>query len=398
MVWRLALADILHERKMALCYAVALAAVLAPLMVLYGLKFGVVTALTQELLHDPANRQVHLLGNRAYTPDWIAALAARPEVAFVVPTTRTNAATLYAERPDRRGGTETVSLLPSAAGDPLLDPARPPLDGHRVAITRSLAEWLELGPGDVMVGRAVRQRDGRQETVTLDLEIDQIVPPRHYQRRAIFAPVDLLLAVERYRDAMPVPAYGWDGPNTPPAQAVFASVRLYAADLDAVQVLADDLAAAGETVRSSAAEIATVQALDRNLAQIFAIIAGLGGVGYLLSLGANLWSNVERKQGELSVLRLLGMSSAALVRFPVCQAVAIAAVGSALAFAVYFAAETAINTLFAAPVVPGEAVCLLLARHYLVAGAMTLAAAVLASAVAGWQASRVEPAEGMRSV
>jgi putative ABC transport system permease protein len=240
--------------------------------------------------------------------------------------------------------------------------------------------------------------EGSQQTVTVDLEIQQIVPPSAYQRRAIFADLPLLEAVEDYRDAIRVPAYDWPGLTDPPAERVYASFRLYAADLDAVQVLSDLLSGEGIDLRSNAADIQTVEALDRNLTQIFAIIAGLGGLGYLLSLGANLWSNVERKYRDLSVLRLLGVSGAGLVRFPIFQAIAIALVGSALAFAVYLLAQATINALFSAPVVPGEAVCLLLPGHYAVALAMTVAAAALASAVAGWQASRVEPAEGMRSV
>src|SRR5512146_2664308 len=125
MIFQLALADVLYERKMFLCYAVALAAVLAPLMVLYGLKTGVIAALTGQLLEDPRNREILVIGNRSYTEGWLDALARRPEVGFLAPRTRSIAATLYVERTEDQsgGGPELAELIPSAPGDPLLDPA-----------------------------------------------------------------------------------------------------------------------------------------------------------------------------------------------------------------------------------------------------------------------------------
>ena len=52
-VARLALADLWAEVTLALCSVVALAAVLAPLMVLAGLRAGVLDGLRQTLLQNP---------------------------------------------------------------------------------------------------------------------------------------------------------------------------------------------------------------------------------------------------------------------------------------------------------------------------------------------------------
>ncbi|MCA1780171.1 MAG: hypothetical protein LC637_12565, partial [Xanthomonadaceae bacterium] len=42
LVARLALRDYRHERIMSACFVLALSAVLLPLMVLFGLKFGII--------------------------------------------------------------------------------------------------------------------------------------------------------------------------------------------------------------------------------------------------------------------------------------------------------------------------------------------------------------------
>ena len=63
---------------MAVCQALALAAVLAPLLILYGLTHGVVTGTLAALREDPANREILLVGNYRLRPDDVATIAAMP--------------------------------------------------------------------------------------------------------------------------------------------------------------------------------------------------------------------------------------------------------------------------------------------------------------------------------
>ncbi|MGH8507988.1 MAG: ABC transporter permease, partial [Gammaproteobacteria bacterium] len=96
--WRniasLAYRDYSHEWHMSACFILGLAAVLAPLMVLFGVKFGIITNMMTSLSEDPGKREIRPLGSSRYTPEWFASVRARPEVAFVVPRTRTLAATV----------------------------------------------------------------------------------------------------------------------------------------------------------------------------------------------------------------------------------------------------------------------------------------------------------------
>jgi len=399
MMVRLALADVRFEWKMFACYAIAMAAVLAPLMVLYGLKFGVISALTAQLLSDPRNREILVVGNHAWSEEWLAELAARPEVGFLVPRTRSIAASLYfGPEVNPRTGVESAELVPTAPGDPLLDPALPPLADDQVALSHPLAEALGVEVGDEVGGFAVRRIGDRRERVDLAFRVARILPPASVQRKSAFVTLPVLEAVEDYRDGLAVRRYGWDGEAPPERARDYASFRIYARTLDDVAPLVDHLIALRVDVRSEMAEIEAVRRLDESLTTIFAIIAGVGGLGYLFSLAANLWSNVERKHRELSIIRLLGLSAAAMMRFPVFQAVAMSVAGLALAFGFYYGAERLINLLFTVPALENQLVCTLLPIHYGVAAAGTLACAVLASAVAGWRASRIEPAEGMRDV
>ena len=74
---RLAMADLLAERLLALCTTLALAAVLAPLVILAGLRAGVVQGLREVLLEDPRVREVATAANRSFDAGLLARLAAQ---------------------------------------------------------------------------------------------------------------------------------------------------------------------------------------------------------------------------------------------------------------------------------------------------------------------------------
>ena len=119
-------------------------------------------------------------------------------------------------------------------------------------------------------------------------------------------------------------------------------------------------------VRAEVDRIEAVQALDRNLRAVFSWLVLIGGSGYLAALGTNVWANVARKREALSIVRLLGGSSATLVALPVVQALCIALLGFALAVLGYSLVALTINARFAA-VAAGGPVCTLEPLHLAVA-------------------------------
>jgi len=138
--------------------------------------------------------------------------------------------------------------------------------------------------------------------------------------------------------------------------------------------------------------------MDRNLSAIYWAIAIIGLFGFSLSLGASLWANVDRKRKELSVLRLVGFRTGDIVWFPVTQAFYTGILGWVLAIVIYFGAAYAINGMLVDQLPAGQEVCILLPQHYLLALALTVGAAVLAAALAGWRSARIEPSDGLREI
>jgi len=389
---RLAMADLLHERLLAACTILALAAVLAPLVILAGLRAGVVQGLRELLLEDPRAREVTTAANRSFDAALLARLAARPDVAFLAPRTRTLAASLLVERPDAPGAGTRVELIPTAPGDPLLPVG--PSGTDSVVLTASAAARLRVGAGDAVSGRLARVLEGRRESVLLALTVQAVAPPAAFPRDAAFVPLALAVIVEDFQDGRSGP------PDTvtalaAPDRAEYAGFRLYASRLEEVPALDAALQAQGIEVVSRAADVSGLLRVDRNLGLLFGLVAGLGGLGFLVSLGAGLWANVERKRVPLAQLRFLGLRAGSLRLFPMAQATVLAALGVLAALAAALAAAVVVNRSFAGTLALDRPLCLITPGLAAMAAAVTLAGAVLVAAAAGTRAARVEPWEGV---
>lgn len=389
---RLAMADLLHERLLAACTILALAAVLAPLVILAGLRAGVVQGLRELLLEDPRAREVTTAANRSFDAALLARLAARPDVAFLAPRTRTLAASLLVERPDAPGAGTRVELIPTAPGDPLLPVG--PLGTDSVVLTVSAAARLRVGAGDALSGRLARVLEGRRESVLLALTVQAVAPPAAFPRDAAFVSLALAVMVEDFQDGRSGP------PDTvtalaAPDRAEYAGFRLYARRLEEVPALDAALQAQGIEVVSRAADVSGLLRVDRNLGLLFGLVASLGGLGFLVSLGAGLWANVERKRVPLAQLRFLGLRAGSLRLFPMAQATVLAALGVLAALAAALAAAVVVNRSFAGTLALDRPLCLITPGLAAMAAAVTLAGAVLVAAAAGTRAARVEPWEGV---
>lgn len=386
---RLAIADFIHDWRVSACLVLALAAVLAPLLVLFGLKSGIVTTMRDRLLADPRNLEVTIVGSYRLEPSWFAALRTQPETGFLIPRTRSLAASLDLIGNNGRS-LAGAEMVPSAIGDPLLRQQMPPSGQDRILLSYSAARQLGVTVNATVTALVSRTVGGDRQVRRLPLTVAGIVPEAAFGRDAAFVSLELLVATEDYRD----------GRDTPPAvnERPFSSARLFARNLDGVAALADRLRAEGLEVRTRADDIEMVKAVDRTLGFIFVVVAGLAVGGYLLSLAASLWANVDRKRRELALMRLVGFPPLAALTFPAVQAALIALIGAALSVALAYGVAHVVNVSLATNLNREEFVCLLRVTDLMVATGATLILALIASTLGGYRAARIDPAESLRDI
>ena len=396
LVASLAWQDYRADARLSACAVLALVAVIAPLLVLFGLKFGLVGSLTQRLERDPTVREVIPMGGGRFSASFIDALALRPDVAFALPRTRQIAATADLSMPGREPSVN-VEMIPTAEGDPLLGDLPPPNEIDKVLLTQTAAEKLGANAGDWLDATFTRQVSGQPQAQRTRVQVSAVLPLEAFARDAIFASMPLLEAAEDYRDGRAVEALGWAGDASSVRQPrVFPAFRLYARSLDDVESLRVFFAGQDLLVSTQAQTIAQVQSLSRNLSLVFWVIAALAVVGAVAATVAGALAAVERKRRELSVLRLLGFSTGALLLVVVLQALYSGLFAVALSFALYALAELGLNRLFMQ--MPGEYASHLLLLHYCVALLAVLGASATAAALGGWRVSQIQAGEGIRDV
>ena len=390
LVASLAWQDYRNDAWLSACSVLALVAVMVPLLVLFGLKFGLVSSLTERLETDPATREIIPLGGGRFSSAFIEQLGLRSDVGFAVPRTRQIAATAQV-------GTLTLEMLPTAPGDPLLAGLPMPRGLDQIVLSHTAAEKLAARPGDWLEARFARQVAGRVEDQRTRLQVQAVLPLEAFARDGLLADLGLLEAAEDYRDGRAVPALGWEGDAVGVSeQRVYPAFRLYARTLTDVEPLRVYFAGQNLLVSTQAQTIAQVQSLSRNLSIVFWIIAGLALAGAFAAIFAGALAAVARKRRELSVLRLLGFSTGALLLFVVTQALYSAGFAAGLSAGLYGLAEMGLNQLFVQ--VPGEYASHLLARHYGLALVAILGVSALAAACGGRRVARIQASEGIRDV
>jgi len=395
---RLSFRDYSHEWRMSGCFIFALSSVLAPMMILFGLKFGIVSTMVDGLVENPSNREIRPIGSGRYTEQWIEDYRNRGDIEFIIPKTRALAATiqLKSESATRILSTE---LLATASNDPLLAGMQQiPANYNQVILSQSAAKKLKVEAGQQIDASLARQFQGKRERVHLPVTVIDIASAAVTSRNVAFVNLDLLVATEQFKDGREVPELGWEGDSDGAAMRTFPSFRLYARSIYDVDTIVADLEKKGVRVKANVAEIETVQSIDQNLSIIFWIIACVGAAGFAFSLGASLWANVDRKGKELSVLRLIGFKSSVIVLFPVLQSCYTAILGWLMAVLIYLAFEQLINRFLAPRLNLDGTLCYLLAEHFFWALALTIITAIISAILGGLRISSIEPSDGLRDL
>ena len=388
LVLRLAVADALHDRVMFACAVLTVAAVLLPLLLLLGLKTGVVERLVADLRADPGATELRLRGNVALPPAWFEAMRARPDVGFVVPRVRTFGAAIQYARADDPIRARSADFMASGPRDPLLGALSAAIISGQVVVSQRVAEDASLRPGDELVlWRPLPRGAAPTPRVERRVVVAAIAPPGASGQRHIFGTAELAGLLEDVAER--------EGAPDAAGQRSFAGFRLYARDIADVAGLQRHVEAQGFEVETNAGRIAWVFTMDRNLTILFLMLVACAGVGVAGALAATLWGNVARKRRSLSLLRLMGLSARRLAWFPLIQAALVALVGAALAALATIGAAAAINAGFGGAYgIP--ALARILPWHLGAAASGALGLSLLAGAIAVRPVLRIAPAEGLR--
>ena len=390
MAWK----DFLHEHLLSFCGILAFAAALTPILLLAGLRFGIVDTLSQRLLNSPATLSITPYGSVRFTRERLAELASHPSVSFLVARTRTLAASVNLAGAE--GKRLSADLVPTAEGDPLLRHAGILFSEGGVVITRQLERSLPAVEGTRTLELFVnRMNGGRLEKVSVTVSVSGVLPDSADWKPHIYAPLSFTEAVERYRDGFAVPEFGWVGKEGSP-ERTYAGFRMYVKKLDDVVTMRDFLMTEGIESYTSAREVENIQALKRTLSFVTMLIGGVTIVGMMMSLASFAVSNVNRKEHFFAQARLMGFSGNSLLLFPVGQMVLCALCASSLSLLFYGGAAIIFDVVCASYLQQGESICRIPAIYTVMLYAGALILSLICCIGAGRKLLRLQPAEVLR--
>lgn len=376
----------------------AVISVVAPLLLLFGLKSGVVTQMRDQLTSQPGHLELRMIGSHALDQAWFTERAADARVGFVMPLTRA-LNTVGDLRASARQFLPDVELLPSGSGDPLLLGQAAPAGDQAILLSASAAERLAISVGDSLHLIVTRKREGALERLSVPMNVQGVLEPAVFVRPGALITLNLLTVLEDFRDGAQAPLPGRYAFDSPPAhRAIYPRARLYAASMDDVPALASDLQANNIDTVSRLADIEAVKAVDRLLGLVFSVIAWLGVAGCAASLVGAFAANIDRKRRDLAMLRLLGYGRGALLGYVSVQACLIAVVGFVVGLGLYAAASHFFDRTLGQTLAAGQYVSLLTASHIVSAFGLALMVALLVSLLGGLMAMRVQPSESLREV
>ncbi len=396
LILRLAIQDLWHDRQVSLCIAAALVAVIAPLLLLFGLKHGVVNQLQRELLDDPRNLEIRMLTSGSYDESWLDEVRAHPGVGFAIGQTRSLNTQADLLR-DRQHFLEGVELIPTAAGDPLLaGQARHP-ESTGVVLSEPAARRLGVSVGDRLTLAASRRLEGQQERGQLQVEVIGLLAAARFARPAAFVDLSLLIELERFRDGHASSLLGVEhGAQRGDYPVRFARARIFAREGDAVAGVVEALEAQRIETASRLAEIDNVRAISRVLGLIFGVIAATALVGCLASMAGAFMANVDRKRREYAVLRLLGFQRPAIAAFIALQVGLLTLLAFGVGLGLFALGSAIFNRALATSHMAAGVVSHITPAHALIALALTLGVALLVAVIGVLRAFNIQPAESLR--
>jgi putative ABC transport system permease protein len=394
---RLALQDLWHDRVISFCIISSLTAVIAPLLLMFGLRFGIVSQLQDDLAKDPRNLEIRMLNSGSYDQAWIDQLRQRPDVGFVMGQPR-SLNTVADLQTDARRFIENAEIIPTGKGDPLLGTLE--IQGQNtVVLTQEAARKLGVKAGETVTLRVSRQIEERREWGRITLNVGGILPATYFNRAAIFTQPELLMMLEHFRDGYATPELGVNRgtqlDNRPPR---YARARLYAKDIDRVASLERELRAQRIETVSRLADIENVKSINHVLGVIFNTIAATALIGCITSLIGSFIANVDRKRKHIAVLRLLGFTGPAVGLYVLFQGALLSLLAYVGGYSIYLIASQVFNRSLAGSQMTDQMLCKITPFHSLIALALTVIVALLVAAIGARRAINIEPAQSLREV
>jgi|GEM_PF-5212587 len=368
----------------AMCQALLVAGVVAPIMILSALQFGVIRDLRAHFEATPDNLRLFPASSISLSPDWFAKWGKDPQVGFLAPHPYENAVELTFEAVGRGKGVEAV-ILASGPGDLMLPPDVAPPKVLETVLTASLAEELGVAVGDRV--SLVGFRPEPETYSRLQLRVIGVTPRSRWSSEGALVNTEVVTQAWMWRQGYSSQLFGLDG-EPPPATVSFPRFRLYARKLSDLQPLATRLNETGVGVAGNFADANLADAVESGVRAAATVLVVAAAIGAALALIAGFLADGERLRPSVRLLRLDGVTRGGVRAMLLWKALIIGGGGWLLGAGVYAVGLFIVNAGLARAGLPFETAGRLPWTESVIIAAVTLAVAVVAGLAATGAALR----------
>lgn len=380
MIFSLAFKSLWFEKLVSFCIFASLCSVIAPLMFLFSLKYGIISTLEQDLKSSPLKLEIKMMTGYKLDENFINQVKNDSHVQFCLPLTRSLSATADI---NYNGKVKTsLSAIPTAPSDPIAKASN--LDGvltkTQAYLSQTLCDDLKIKVGDTFKLVISRIVDSKRQNSVVEFTLKGIIKKEYQSLNSIYVNYDTMLYMEDFRDGYE-PLVFSDGSNQNTQRKYFAKLRLYVKTLDDVEPMAAFFRERNYQIKACINEIEELKAISSVLSVIFYSVALISIAGGILASGGLILTNLIRLEKSFALLKLDGMSEPKIMLTIILQNLFLGLLAYFGAFSMFSCLKFCFNQYFADRLSNGALVSVFNFSHVLLGLLITLSVLMLISLV-----------------
>ena len=379
MILKLALCSLRFDKIISICIVASLCAVIAPLLLLFSLRFGIISNLEHKLSSNPSNLEIRMMSGYRLDQQFFDALKNNPHIGFVIPLTRSLSVTANISFNGRI--VQNLETLPTAAGDPIVREMG--FDGElsltEAYLSETTAQDLGLKTGDTFKFVISRITDNKTVNAVVPFTLKGIVKKEFLPHKTIMVNFNTLVYMEDFRDGFEPPVFS-DGSNPNSERQNFAKARIYVKSLNDLEPVSRMLRQ-NYSITDKLASVENLKAISKVLSFIFTTIALTSIAGGVMATIGLIFTNLSRLEKTFALLFLSGLSKGGVFFIVVIQNFILSVCAYLCSLGLFYAGMFTFNLYFKDLLGPETLVSILTVSHVVTGGLMTVFICVLVSMV-----------------
>lgn len=397
MILKLALCSLRFDKIISICIVASLCAVIAPLLLLFSLRFGIISNLEHKLSSNPSNLEIRMMSGYRLDQQFFDALKNNSHIGFVIPLTRSLSVTANISFNGRI--VQNLETLPTAAGDPIVREMG--FDGElsltEAYLSETTAQDLGLKTGDTFKFVISRITDNKTVNAVVPFTLKGIVKKELLPHKTIMVNFNTLVYMEDFRDGFEPPVFS-DGSNPNSERQNFAKARIYVKSLNDLEPVSRMLRQ-NYSITDKLASVENLKAISKVLSFIFTTIALTSIAGGVMATIGLIFTNLSRLEKTFALLFLSGLSKRGVFFIVVIQNFILSVCAYLCSLGLFYAGMFTFNLYFKDLLGPETLVSILTVSHVVTGGLMTVFICVLVSMVlCRFKVLNLKVADSLRNV